>query len=89
MKQMAEIQGGDKYNKTVNVNDVETHAAIRKENAQPGVPHVRLVEKRIIGQRCAPTKMKTRKDSPKHVRHTILNNRMRFRIKSATIESVR
>ena len=38
---------------------METHTAIRKENAQPGVPHVWLVEKRIIGQRYAPTKMKT------------------------------
>ena len=61
---------------------METHTAIRKENAKPGVSHVRFVEKRIIGQRCAPTKMKTRKESPKHVGHTILNNRMRFRIKA-------
>ena len=93
LKQMAEIQGGDSQEKNpknrVTVNDVETHTAIRKENAQPRVPHVRLVEKRIIGQRCAPTKTKTRKDSPKHVRHIILNNCMRFRIKSATIESAR
>ena len=87
MKQMAEIQGGDSQEINTIKRCGNTHG-YQKGKCPAWLPHVRPVEKRIIGQRCTPTKMKTR-DLLKQVRHTILNNRMRFRIKSATIESVR
>ena len=89
---MAEIQGGDSQE----INKIKQSHCKRCGNTH-GYQKGKCLAwgttcsacgKKNIGQRCAPTKMKTRKDSPKHVRHTILNNRMRFRIKSATIESV-
>ena len=67
---------------------MEAPIPTQNENVQHGVPHVRLARKRIIGQKCAPIKTKTKGDMSEHEQHKTVTvaNHMNISLRNAATE---